>query len=571
MSARKQIRYPGRQRFARFVLMAIMVALGGRAMQLQVVDSDYLQKQGNSRFLRVVNEVPTRGMIVDRNNEPLAISTPVDSLWADPDELWQNPRSIANLARLLDTSEWDLKRSVRSNLGKEFMYLKRQVSPDYARQVLDRKIPGVSVQREYRRYYPAGEAAGHVIGFSNIDDQGQEGVELLFNKVLTGHAGKSQVLKDRLGHTVEKVESLALSEAGDNVRLSIDRRLQYLAYRELKAAVQRHHARAGTAVVVDVKTGEILALVNQPSFNPNNRSDLSSELYRNRAATDLFEPGSTLKPFVIGAALEAGIIKPSSTFDTSPGTLTIGSKTIHDARNYGRLNITGIIEKSSNVGAAKVALKMSPETMSKQLHRFGFGDPTGVHLPGEAEGGLLATDKWTRIDHATMAFGYGISATSLQLVRAYAAIANDGLMPALSLQAQGGHPSASRVISKKTARELRHMLESVVSEEGTGKAADVSHYRIAGKTGTVHKYINGAYSEDRYLALFAGFAPASRPRLAMVVTIDDPQRNGYYGGTAAAPVFHNVMADALRLLNIAPDDPAVNVRHLVKVNTREAG
>jgi len=272
MSARKQIRYPGRQRFARFVLMAIMVALGGRAMQLQVVDSDYLQKQGNSRFLRVVNEVPTRGMIVDRNNEPLAISTPVDSLWADPDELWQNPRSIANLARLLDTSEWDLKRSVRSNLGKEFMYLKRQVSPDYARQVLDRKIPGVSVQREYRRYYPAGEAAGHVIGFSNIDDQGQEGVELLFNKVLTGHAGKSQVLKDRLGHTVEKVESLALSEAGDNVRLSIARRLQYLAYRELKAAVQRHHARAGTAVVVDVKTGEILALVNQPSFNPNNRS-----------------------------------------------------------------------------------------------------------------------------------------------------------------------------------------------------------------------------------------------------------------------------------------------------------
>jgi len=571
MSARKQVRYPGRQWFARFVLMAFMVALAGRAVRLQVIEADYLQQQGHSRFLRVVNEVPTRGMIVDRNNEPLAISTPVDSLWADPDELWQNPQSISKLAHALDTSEWDLKQSVRGNLGKEFMYLKRQVSPAYAQQVLDRKIPGVSIQREYRRYYPAGEAAGHVIGFSNIDDQGQEGVELMFNKALTGHAGRSQVLKDRLGHTVEKVESLALSKAGNNVRLSIDRRLQYLAYRELKAAVQSHHARAGTAVVVDVKTGEILAMVNQPSFNPNNRSDLSSELYRNRAATDLFEPGSTIKPFVIGAALEAGLIQPSSIFDTSPGTLTIGSKTIHDARNYGRLNVTGIIEKSSNVGAAKIALKMSPETMSKQLQRFGFGDPTGVHLPGEADGGLLAADKWTRIDHATMAFGYGISSTSLQLVRAYAAIANDGLMPALSLQAQSGPVEATRVISSKTARELRHMLESVVSEEGTGKAADVSHYRIAGKTGTIHKYINGAYSDDRYMALFAGFAPVSHPRLAMVVTIDDPRRNGYYGGVAAAPVFHNVMADALRLLNIAPDDPALDVRHLVKVDTREAG
>lgn len=564
-------RFRGRYWFTRFVLTVAMAALAGRALQLQIIDSDYLQKQGNSRFLRVINEVPTRGMIVDRNDQPLAISTPVDSLWVNPDVLWDNQRSVGQLARLLETRPGELRRSLKNNLGKEFMYLKRQVSPTFAQNIIDQDIPGVSVQREYRRYYPAGEAAGHVIGFSNIDDQGQEGLELLYNSRLTGQSGKSRVLKDRLGHTVEKVESLGLSEAGGNIRLSLDRRLQYLAYRELKQAVQYHRARAGTAVIVDVQNGEILALVNQPSFNPNNRSALYSELYRNRAATDLFEPGSTFKPFVIAAALEAKVITPSTTFDTSPGYLKIGTSTVRDARNYGRLNIAGVIKKSSNVGATRIALMTPKQKIWDTLKKFNFGTTSGTGMPGEVSGQILDPGQWTQIDQASLSYGYGISTTSLQLVRAYAALANNGLMSTLSLQKLKGAAVQTRVIQEQTARQLRQMLEAAVNEGGTGVAANIPHYRIAGKTGTIHKYINGAYSDDRYVSLFAGFAPASKPRLAMVVTIDDPRQNGHYGGQVAAPVFSNVMAGALRLMNVTPDEPAGSVKHLVKARTQEAG
>jgi len=568
---RKQVRFRGRNWLTRTLMTAVLVLLAGRALQLQVLDSSYLQQQGNSRYLRVVNEVPTRGMIVDRNNQPLAISTPVDSLWANPEVLSRHQDGVVQLARLLDTNVRELQNELRSNRNKEFMYLKRQVSPKYAENILQHDIPGVSVQREYRRYYPVGEAAGHVIGFSNIDDKGQEGAELLFNSVLTGHAGKSSVLKDRLGHTVEMVESLGLSEAGHNVQLSIDRRLQYLAYRELKRAVIEHHARAGTAVIVDVKTGEVLAMVSQPSFNPNNRSDLSSNLVRNRAATDLYEPGSTLKPFTIAAALEEHLVKPSSTFDTSPGYITIDSRTIRDARDHGRLTVSGVIKKSSNVGAARIALKMPANKLHDNLLHFGFTQDTGARIPGEAEGRLLDADRWTRVDQASLAFGYGISITSLQLARAYAALANDGVMVPLSLQKLDAAPTGNRVISKKTARLVRSMLEGVVTPGGTGTAARVPYYRVAGKTGTVHKFIDGAYSEDRYLALFAGFAPASHPRLAMVVTVDDPTRQGYYGGLVAAPVFSRVMGGALRLLNVMPDDTSQDMRHLVRSHMQEAG
>ena len=564
-------RFRGRYWFTRVVLTVAMAALAGRALQLQIIDSDYLQKQGNSRFLRVINEVPTRGMIVDRNDQPLAISTPVDSLWVNPDVLWENQRSIGQLAKLLDTRPGELRRTLKSNLGKEFMYLKRQVSPAYAENVISRDIPGVYVQREYRRYYPAGEAAGHVIGFANVDDQGQEGLELLYNTKLTGQSGRSRVLKDRLGHTVERVESLGLSEAGDNIRLSLDRRLQYLAYRELKKAVRYHRARAGTAVIVDVQNGEILALVNQPSFNPNNRSALYGDLYRNRAATDLFEPGSTFKPFVIAAALEAKVITPSTTFDTSPGYLKIGARTIRDARNYGRLNIAGVIKKSSNVGATRIALMTPKQKIWDTLAGFHFGAESGTGMPGEVSGQMMGHKQWTQVDQASLSFGYGISTTSLQLVRAYAALANDGLMSPLSLQKLNTAPAQSRVVSKNTARQLRGMLEAAVNEGGTGVAANIPHYRIAGKTGTIHKYVNGAYSEDRYVSLFAGFAPASKPRFAMVVTIDEPRENGYYGGQVAAPVFSNVMAGALRLLNVTPDEPAGSVKHLVKAMSQEAG
>jgi len=552
-------------------MTAVLVLLAGRALQLQVLDSDYLQQQGNSRYLRVVNEVPTRGMIVDRNNQPLAISTPVDSLWANPEVLSKHRTSVVQLARLLDTNVGELRNELQSNRNKEFMYLKRQVSPRYAESILQHDIPGVSVQREYRRYYPVGEAAGHVIGFSNIDDKGQEGAELLYNSVLTGHAGKSRVLKDRLGHTVEMVESLGLSEAGRNVQLSIDRRLQYLAYRELKRAVIQHRARAGTAVIVDIKTGEILAMVSQPSFNPNNRSDLSSDLVRNRAATDLYEPGSTLKPFTIAAALEEHLVKPSSTFDTSPGYITIDSRTIRDARDHGRLTVSGIIKKSSNVGAARIALKIPANKMHANLLRFGFTQDSGADLPGEADGQLLDAARWTRVDQASLAFGYGISITSLQLARAYAALANDGVLVPLSLRKLDAAPTGARVVSRKTARLVRSMLEGVVAPGGTGTAARVPFYRVAGKTGTVHKFINGTYSEDHYLALFAGYAPASHPRLAMVVTVDDPTSQGYYGGQVAAPVFSRVMGGALRLLNVMPDETTQDTQHLVKSHMQEAG
>lgn len=571
MRRRKIKHYRGRLWFTQSVLTLAMVLLAGRALQLQIIDSDYLQQQGNARFLRVVNEAPTRGMILDRHNQPLAISTPVDSLWANPDVLWDNQDSVRQLARLIDVKPSSLRRSLKNHLGKEFMYLKRQVSPTFAQNVLEKNIPGVSVQREYRRYYPAGEAAGHILGFSNIDDKGQEGLELLYDSVLTGRPGKSRVLKDLYGRTVEKVESLGLSEAGDNVQLSLDRRLQYLAYRELKRAVNYHHAKAGTAIIVDVRNGEILALVNQPSFNPNNRSALSSERFRNRAATDLFEPGSTLKPFVVVAALDAGFISPATIFDTSPGYTTIGSKTIRDARNYGRLTVAGVIKKSSNVGATKIALQMPARKIWQTLRQFKFGSISNTNLPGEASGQLLPADRWTKVDQASISFGYGISTTSMQLVRAYAALANNGLMSPLSIRKLTSAPKQVRVVSEKTARQMQRMLEGAVMQGGTGIAADVPYYRIAGKTGTVRKYINGAYSEDSYIALFAGFAPVSQPRLAMVVTVDDPRRNGYYGGRVAAPVFRNVMAGALRLMNITPDKPMGNMRHLVKAGTREAG
>lgn len=571
MRAKRIQRYSGRVWFARLMLSLAMALLAARALQLQVINSDYLQQQGNARFLRTVSEATSRGMVLDRNDQPLAISTPVDSLWADPEVLLENRGAVQRLAKALDMDSGKLLAQARSHSGREFMYLKRQVSPQYAESVIARNIPGVSAKREYRRYYPAAEAAGHIIGFSNVDDRGQEGVELMFDRILAGRPGKSRVMKDRFGRIVEKVESLGLGVSGSNVHLSIDRRLQYLAFRELKHAVAFHQARAGTAVILNVRTGEVLALVNEPSFNPNNRQALSSDRYRNRAVTDLYEPGSTIKPFVIAAALEANIVQPSTIIDTSPGTFIIGSDTIRDARNYGRLTVAGVIKKSSNVGAAHIALKMQKQTLWQMLNAFGFGTSTGIGIPGEIEGQLSLPKRWTTIDQASLAYGYGLSTTTIQLARAYAVLANKGVMMPLSLVRLDALPHGSRVISESTALQLRKMMEGAVQDDGTGHEADVPYYRIAGKTGTIHKYINGAYSEDRYTSLFAGFAPASDPQLVMVVTIDDPRRHGYYGGQVAAPVFSNVMAGALRLMNVVPDDTTNNVDHFVQYGIRRAG
>jgi len=552
------------------LLSLTTLALLMRAVYLQVWRADYLKRQGSARYLRVVKDAPHRGMILDRNGEPLAVSTPVKSIWAQPHDLLAARDKWPQLSRKIGLKPSQLARLVDANKHREFVYLKRQVSPDLARSVMELDIPGVALQREYRRYYPAGEAAGHVLGFTNVDDQGQEGIELTYNDWLMGTPGSKRVMKDRLGNVVETVESISLPERGKDLVLSIDRRIQYLAFRELKKAVNRHDAKGGTAVVMDVRSGEVLAMVNQPSFNPNNRSNLNSQRFRNRAVTDLFEPGSTLKPFTIAAALETGNYTTRSLVNTSPGSVRVGTKVIHDKRDYGWLSLARVIEKSSNVGAAKVALQIGKQPIWNMLTRMGFGKNTQSGLPGESNGLLNPPNRWARVDQATVSFGYGISVTSLQLARAYAAIANDGVMVVPTLVRTDKPKAVERVLSPEVVLQLRYMLERAVGAKGTGQAADIPYYRVAGKTGTVHKLIDGRYAENRYLGLFVGMVPASKPRLVMVVTIDDPRRGGYFGGQVAAPVFRRVMSGALRLLDIPPDQPEQSIRQPARSVTRRA-
>ena len=555
------------------VLLLVVSGLGllvVRAVYLQVLSSEYLQAQGNARHLRVAEYNAVRGMILDRNGVPLAISTPVDSVWAHPPTLRQAGDRWGQLTALLDLDRRDLSDMLARHAAREFMYLKRHVTPEIAKRVMALQVPGVALQREYRRYYPAGAVAGHVIGFTNIDDQGQEGLELAYDEHLRAIPGKKRVLKDRLGNIVESVESLSLPIPGKDLVVSLDRRIQYLAYRELKRAVAAHKARAAWAIVLDVRTGEVLAMVNEPGFNPNNRADLRSALFRNRAVTDVIEPGSTLKPFTIAAALESGKYTPDSLIDTAPGVIRVGHKTIKDVRDHGRLTVAGVIKKSSNVGATKIALGISKNRLWNLLRGVGFGETTGSGLPGESAGIINPPERWAAIDRATLSFGYGISITPLQLARAYTAIANDGVLVPVSLLHRDGRVQGQRVMAKATALQVRRMLEMAVSGGGTGTAAQVNHYSVAGKTGTVHKLINGNYAQDNYVSLFAGVAPASRPRLVMVVAVDDPKRGGYFGGQIAAPIFSKVMAGAMRLLNISPDAPQPQQPTIVKASERRA-
>jgi len=544
-------------------LMLAMLLLAARAVYLQVWHADYLQQQGNSRHLRVVADAPNRGMILDRNGEPLAISTPVESIWANPAELAEQRQHWPRLAPMLGITMREFASLVARHQGREFMYLKRHVAPEYAQRVMALGIPGVALQREYRRYYPAGAVAGHVLGFTNIDDRGQEGIELAYDEWLSGVPGKKRVLKDRLGNIVETVESLNLPVPGKDLQLSIDRRVQYLAYRELKAAIATHAARGGTAVVLDVQTGEVLAMVNEPGFNPNNRTQLRGSVFRNRAVTDVFEPGSTLKPFTVAAALESGKFSATTPIDTSPGLLKVGRNTVRDTHDYGRLTVAGVIQKSSNVGTTKIAFAVGKEAMWNMLRKAGFGRETGASLPGESYGLLNPPQRWGQIEQATMSFGYGVSVTPLQLARAYTALANGGQLAPVSLVKRERVPATEGVMSMATALEVRAMLELAVGSDGTGGAARVRHFRVAGKTGTVHKLGDSGYAKE-YLSFFAGFAPATRPRLAMVVMIDEPTRGGHFGGEIAAPVFGRVMADALRLLNIPPDAPEIPQRHIAR-------
>ncbi len=560
MSARKaKASHRGRRIFLLSVMMVAVGLLVWRAVDLQLLQNTFLLEQGDARSLRVVSIPAHRGMITDRNGEPLAISTPVDSIWADPQTLLGAATHLPKLAALLDLKVSWIKDRLRDNADREFVYLKRAVPPALADRVMALNIAGVAKQREYRRYYPAGEVAGHVLGFTNVDDVGQEGIELEYEKSLRGTPGSMRVIKDRLGRIVETVERINEPVPGHNLKISLDRRIQYLAYRELKATVQESHAASGSAVILDVNSGEVLAMVNQPTYNPNNRDSLRSSHYRNRAVTDVFEPGSTVKPFTIAMALESGKYRPDTLINTAPGTLRLGPNTIHDTHDYGLINVSTVIAKSSNVGASKIALSLPADHLWNMFHKVGFGSVSGGDFPGETAGTLPDYHRWYPIDHATFSFGYGLSVSTLQLARAYMVLADGGVLKPVSFVPVDQPPEGERVMSAKTARQVITMMDGVVSDEGTGERARVPGYHVAGKTGTVRKSIPGGYAEDKYVALFAGMIPATRPRLVMVVMINDPRSQQFYGGSVAAPVFSRVMSEAMRLLDIAPDDlPSLN-------------
>ena len=534
-----------------FLLLAA-VSLVARAVQLQVMETEFLQGQGESRYLREV-EIPTvRGVITDRNGEPLAVSTPMDSVWVHPGELLQVPEQIPRLASLLDADADEIQRKLTQRASREFVWLQRRINPDVAEAIRSAEIPGVFLEKEYRRFYPTGEVFAHAIGFTNIDDIGQEGLELAYNGWLQGSPGSKRVIKDRRGQIVEDVELIREPVPGKDLALTLDTRLQYLAYRELQRTVSEHGARSGSVVLMDVETGEVLAMVNQPGYNPNIIARARADEMRNRAVTDLFEPGSIIKPFVVAAALESGQVSPSTPMATSPGTWHIPGHVIRDTHDYGLLDTTGILTKSSNVGAAKLALDMEAEQLWSVYRRFGFGQVTGTGFPGESAGVLRDWQRWRTVEQATLAYGYGLSVTALQMAQAYAALANGGRMRAPRL-VQGAANPVTSVLDTDVANTVAGMLQTVTQPGGTGTRARVSHYNVAGKTGTSRKATVGGY-ESRYVASFAGFAPATDPRLVCVVVVHDPTGSAYYGGLVAGPLFSRVMSGALRLLDIAPDD-----------------
>lgn len=562
--------YPVRRRMVLLFFAAVLSALVWRALDLQVLHRDFLRGQAEARHLRVVSIPAIRGTITDRNGEPLAMSTPIDSVWANPQELINAREYLPRLAKVLELDRRALERLVEERADREFVYLKRHVSPEQAAQVMALQAPGVALQREYKRFYPAGEVAAHVVGFTNVDDIGQEGLELAFNDWLQGKPGTKRVLKDGKGRIIQDVESIREPRPGQNLVLSIDRRVQYLAYRELKSAVLENRARGGSAVILDVQTGEVLAMVSQPSYNPNNRKDLNGNQYRNRAVTDVFEPGSVVKPFVVAIGLESGRYRPDTPIETSPGQYRLGRFTIKDIRNYGLIDVATVISKSSNVGATKIALSLPAERLWDIYRRVGFGADTGSGFPGEASGLLRHYRQWREIDHATLSFGYGLSVTPLQLARAYAVLAGDGIRRPVSFLRLEAPPAGEPVVAPAIVTQLRPMLEAAVATGGTAAQAQVAGYRVAGKTGTVRKSSVGGYAEDKYRSVFVGMVPASRPRLVMAIMIDEPRGEEYYGGLVAAPVFSKVMSGALRLLNIPPDDLPAAVRDRTDVQGKES-
>ncbi len=536
------------------LLIAGAIALAARAVDLQLMNHGFLAGQGDARYSRVAEISAHRGTITDRYGEPLAVSTPVDSVWVNPKELSQTADQLPRLARALKREPQSLARRVSSNVDREFLYLARHLQPEQAARIRTLDIPGVYLLREYRRYYPASEVSGHVLGFTSIDDSGQEGLELAYDHWLAGEDGAKRVIQDRYGRVVENVESIRAARPGKDLVLSLDLRIQYLAYRELKRALIEHRARSGSLVVLDIATGELLAMVNQPAFNPNDRDQLAVGRYRNRAVTDIFEPGSSIKPFVVAAALASGRFHARSVINTAPGFVKVGSKVIEDKHDLGAIGLATVLAKSSNVAMAKVALALDPQQIWATLNALGFGQVTTSGYPGESAGLLSHHTHWRPIGVATLSYGYGLSVTPLQLAHAYATLGAGGIRRPVTFLRVDGEVPGERVVDEQVALQLIQLLESVITPEGTGGRASLTGYRVAGKTGTAWKSTAGGYSTDKYTSVFAGVVPASEPRLAAVVMVDEPSGTKFYGGDVAAPVFAGVMSGALRLMAIAPDD-----------------
>ncbi len=542
------------------LLMSLLLALTvliGRAVYLQVLDRQFLQKQGDMRHVDVLPLPSHRGRIIDRNGELLAISTPVKSLWVNPREFREADvaaHQVQVMADLIELPVAEIYRRTGMDDNRVFSYLKRRMNPELVDQVMALNIPGVYAEREYRRYYPGGEVAAHLIGFTNIDDSGQEGMELAYNDWLSGSEGARRILRDGKRRIIEDIENIKPPLPGKDITLSIDQRLQYLAYRELKRAVIQHQAKSGSLALLDTHTGEVLALVNQPSYNPNGSGKPKGSATRNRALTDIYEPGSTVKPFVVACALELGLFRPDTVIDTTPGRMSVGRNTVRDVHNYGVLDVAHILQKSSNVGVTKIALNVPARKLWAFFNNLGFGQSLDTGFPGEARGRLPDYRGWDAFEQATLSFGYGMSTSTLQLARGYLALANDGIMPMVGVLKRDGSTETHQIMSAGAARSVRTMLEQVVTREGTALKASIPGFRVAGKTGTVKKSSPaGGYTESLYLSVFAGMAPASNPRLVMVVMIDEPSAGEYYGGAVAAPVFSSVMEGALRQLNVAPD------------------
>ena len=550
-------RTAGSFRWRVWLILGLLVTAGAgllaQAAHLQLYRHDFYASEGNERFSRVTAITAHRGMITDRNGEPLAISTPVDSVWVNPQELAASSEQIPRLAQALKLDRQQLIQRVTSNEDREFLYLARQLPPADAQKVRALGIPGVYLKREYRRYYPAGEVAGQMLGFTNVDDAGQEGLELSFDHWLAGTDGAKRVIQDGFQRVVQDVDSIREMSPGRDLKLSIDLSIQYLAYRELKAAVRDQRAKSGTMVVLDVRTGEILAMVNQPGFNPNDREAAEPADYRNRAVTDILEPGSTIKPFFVAAGLESGQYNDHSIIDTSPGFIKVGATTFPDEHPLGSIDLATILAKSSNVGMVHLALSLPPQLIWTTLSKLGLGQVTASGFPGESAGVLNNYSHWRPIGIATMSHGYALSVTPLQLAQGYAAIGAMGVRRPVSFLPVSTPPEGERVLSERACRELVTMLESVVAAEGTGTKAAIYGYRVSGKTGTSRKLTATGYSTSLYMSVFAGVAPATDPRLAAVVVIDTPGAGKYYGGDVAAPVFSQVMGPALRLLGVAPD------------------